>query len=175
MAERLSYHILKTPVAEVSELLDSITSAKNVIKLCHKCFNLSEKDPCSICDDSSRDNNVLCVVETPQDLIVLSHVKNYNGLYFVLGGALSPLNAVGPKDIRVEELLKRLKNGNIKELIIATDPDAKGETTALYLAELIKPTGVKVTRLGYGLPVGGDLEYADEMTLERALDGRREM
>lgn len=175
MAERLSYYVLKSPVSDVAEFVDAIREAKEQIIFCSKCNNLSEKDPCEICDDPRRDAAVLCIVETPQDLIALSQVKNFNGLYFVLGGALSPLDAVGPKDIHVDELIKRLKNGKIKEVIIATDADSKGETTALYLAEQIKPLEIKVTRLGYGLPVGGDLEYADELTLTRAIEGRREM
>lgn len=175
MAERLSYHILKSSEEEIDEFINSIQNAKDIVKLCQRCYNLSEKDPCRICEDISRDNQSLCVVETPQDLIALSQVKNYNGLYFVLGGALSPLDAVGPADIRVKELINRIKNDKINELIIATDMDSKGETTALYLAEKIKPLGIRVTRLGYGLPVGGDLEYADEMTLTRAIEGRREI
>jgi recombination protein RecR len=175
MAERLSYHILKAPADEVTRLIDSIRAAKTLIKLCSRCYTLSESDPCDICGDLSRDPSVLCVVETPQDLLALSQVKNYNGLYFVLGGALSPLDAVGPADIRVEKLINRLKKDKISEVILGTDMDAKGETTALYLSEQIKPFNIKVTRLGYGMPVGGDLEYADEMTLSKALEGRREM
>ncbi len=175
MAERLSYHVLKSPPSEVNDLLESISEARSVIKVCHVCFNLSEKDPCEICADAARDHSELCVVETPQDLIALNQVKNYSGVYFVLGGALSPLDGIGPRDIHVKELINRLKNDKINEVIIATDTDSKGETTALYLAEQIKPLNIKVTRLGYGLPVGGDLEYADEMTLTRAIDGRREM
>jgi recombination protein RecR len=175
MAERISYHVLKAPDAEVLRLIESMQKARELIQLCGRCYNMSEKNPCAICQDATRNQEVLCVVETPQDLLALSQVKDYNGLYFVLGGALSPLDAVGPDDIRIEQLINRLKKDKIKELIIATDTDAKGETTALYLAEQIKPLGVKVTRLGYGLPVGGDLEYADEMTLARAIEGRREM
>ena len=175
MAERLSYHILKSSAPSVDELIESIRRARELVHICEHCYNLSEENPCPICKDDSRDNSILCVVETPQDLLALSHVKNYNGLYFVLGGALSPLDGVGPTDIRVKELLNRIKNDKIQELIIATDTDSKGETTALYLSEHIKPLNVKVTRLGYGLPVGGDLEYADEVTLSRAIEGRREM
>lgn len=175
MAERLSYHLLKSPAAEVTRLLESIRQARDSIKLCSRCYNMSELDPCPVCRDVNRDPTVLCVVETPQDLLALSHVKNFNGQYFVLGGALSPLDAVGPDDLRITQLINRLKNDKIVELIIATDTDSKGETTALYLAEQLKPLGIKVTRLGYGLPVGGDLEYADELTLSRALEGRREM
>lgn len=175
MAERLSYHLLKSPASEVTRLLESIRQARDSIKLCSRCYNMSELDPCPVCRDTNRDPSVLCVVETPQDLLALSHVKNFNGQYFVLGGALSPLDAVGPDDLRITQLINRLKNDKITELIIATDTDSKGETTALYLAEQLKPLGIKVTRLGYGLPVGGDLEYADELTLSRALEGRREM
>lgn len=175
MAERLSYYVLKSHETEVAELLESIKQAKEQIKVCAKCNNLTESDPCDICQDERRDPASLCIVETPQDLVALSQVKNYNGLYFVLGGALSPLDGIGPKDIRVDELIKRLKKDRIQEVIIATDADAKGETTAFYLAEQIKPLDIKVTRLGYGLPVGGDLEYADELTLTRAIEGRREM
>lgn len=175
MAERLSYYLIKASSSKVNELIESIQAARRLIKNCERCYNLSEKNPCAICSDPSRDANILCVVETPQDLLAMSHVKSFKGLYFVLGGALSPLDAVGPGDIRVKELLNRLKNDKITEVIIATDTDSKGETTALYLSEQIKPSNVKVTRLGYGLPVGGDLEYADEITLSRAIEGRREM
>ena len=175
MAERLSYHILKMPREEVERLIDSIQKARQTMKYCSACFNLSESDPCPICSDTAREHNIICVVETPQDLIAVSKVKNYKGLYFVLGGALSPLDAVGPDDIRIDKLLKRLKSSKITEVILATDTDSKGETTALYLAEIIKPIGITVTRLGYGLPVGGDIEYADELTISRAILGRKEM
>ncbi|MCL1973023.1 MAG: recombination mediator RecR [Endomicrobia bacterium] len=175
MAERLSYHILKMPQGEVERLIDSIQKARQTMKYCSACFNLSESDPCPICSDTAREHNIICVVETPQDLIAVSKVKDYKGLYFVLGGALSPLDAVGPDDIRIDKLLKRLKSSKITEVILATDTDSKGETTALYLAEIIKPIGITVTRLGYGLPVGGDIEYADELTISRAILGRKEM
>ncbi|MDR1434427.1 recombination mediator RecR [Candidatus Endomicrobiellum devescovinae] len=175
MAERLSYHILKMSENEVSRLVDSILKARQTMKSCSICYNLSEHDPCPVCSDSARDHNTVCVVETPQDLIAVSKVKDYKGLYFVLGGALSPLDAVGPDDIRIDNLIKRLKSDNISEVIIATDTDSKGEMTAVYLAELIKKLGIKVTRLGYGLPVGGDIEYADEVTISRAIAGRKEM
>ncbi|MDR0724307.1 MAG: recombination mediator RecR [Endomicrobium sp.] len=175
MAERLSYHILKMPEYEVEKLLDSIQKARQTIKSCSSCYNLSEHDPCPICSDISRERQTLCVVETPQDLIAVSKVKEYRGLYFVLGGALSPLEAIGPDDIKIDKLIKRLKNDTIGEVIIATDTDSKGEITAVYLAELIKKLNIKVTRLGYGLPVGGDIEYADEVTISRAIAGRKEM
>lgn len=175
MAERLSYHIIKMPQNEVERLISSIQEARSKMKYCDKCYNLSENNPCSICKDDTRDKHTLCIVETPQDLIAVSKAKEYKGLYFVLGGALSPLDAIGPEDIRVDKLLKRLKSDKISEVILATDTDSKGETTALYLAELIKTLGIKVTRLGYGLPVGGDIEYADELTISRAIAGRKEM
>jgi recombination protein RecR len=175
MAERLSYHILKMPQNEADRLIDSILKGRQTMKYCDVCFNLSESNPCPICADESRETDTLCIVETPQDLLAVSKVKDYKGLYFVLGGALSPLDAVGPDDIRVDKLLKRLKSDKIAEVILATGTDSKGETTALYLAQLIKPLNIKVTRLGYGLPVGGDIEYADEVTISRAIAGRKEM
>ncbi|MDR3196191.1 MAG: recombination mediator RecR [Endomicrobium sp.] len=175
MAERLSYHILKMTDNEINRLVDSILKARQTVKSCSVCYNLSERDPCPICADSAKERSIICVVETPQDLIAVSRVKDYKGLYFVLGGALSPLDAVGPDDIRIDKLIKRLKSDNISEVIIATDADSKGEMTAIYLAELIKKLDVKVTRLGYGLPVGGDIEYADEVTISRAIAGRKEM
>ncbi|MDR2666318.1 MAG: recombination mediator RecR [Endomicrobium sp.] len=175
MAERLSYHILKMSSNEIDKLIGSIQKARQIIKCCNICYNLSEHNPCFICSDVTREQDIICVVETPQDLIAVSKVKKYKGLYFVLGGALSPLDAIGPGDIRIDKLMKRLKNGNIGEVLIATDTDSKGEITAVYLAEIIKKLGIKVTRLGYGLPVGGDIEYADEITISRAIAGRTEM
>lgn len=177
MAERLCYHILKMSDTEAKSFIEAIQNARQKVKVCSICYNLSESDPCPICMDNTRNKELLCVVESPQDLIAVSKVKNedYNGLYFVLGGALSPLDAIGPKDIRINQLIKRLKQDNIKEVILATDMDSKGETTAVYLAQLIKPLGIKVSRLGYGMPVGGDIEYADEVTISRAIAGRKEM
>jgi len=177
MAERLCYYILKMSDNEAKSFIEAIQTARQKVKVCSVCYNLSESDPCPICEDSSRNKELLCVVETPQDLIAVSKVKNedFNGLYFVLGGALSPLDAIGPKDIRIDKLITRLKQDNIKEVILATDMDSKGETTAVYLAQLIKPLGIKVSRLGYGMPVGGDIEYADEVTISKAIAGRKEM
>lgn len=177
MAERLCYHILKMSDGEATAFIEAIQKARQKVKVCSVCYNLSESDPCPICSDTTRNKELLCVVETPQDLIAVSKVKNedYNGLYFVLGGALSPLDAIGPKDIRINQLITRLKKDNIKEVILATDMDSKGETTAVYLAQLIKPLGIKVSRLGYGMPVGGDIEYADEVTISKAIAGRKEM
>lgn len=177
MAERLCYHILKMSDGEAKSFIEVIQTARQKVKVCSICYNLSESDPCPICSDNSRNKELLCVVETPQDLIAVSKVKHedFNGLYFVLGGALSPLDAIGPKDIRIDKLITRLKQDNIKEVILATDMDSKGETTAVYLAQLIKPLGIKVSRLGYGMPVGGDIEYADEVTISKAIAGRKEM
>ncbi|MDD5020649.1 MAG: recombination mediator RecR [Endomicrobiaceae bacterium] len=175
MAERLCYHILKSQSYEIDKLIDVIQKARQKIRVCSVCYNMSETDPCPICSDNSKEKDILCVVETPQDLIAVSKVKDYNGLYFVLGGALSPLDAIGPNDIRIDKLLNRLKDDKITEVILATDMDLKGETTAIYLAQLIKPLGIKVSRLGYGIPVGGDIEYADEVTISRAIAGRKEM
>jgi recombination protein RecR len=177
MAERLCYHILKMSDIEAKSFIEAIQNARQKVKVCSVCYNLSESDPCPICMDNTRNKELLCVVESPQDLIAVSKVKNedYNGLYFVLGGALSPLDAIGPKDIRINQLIVRLKKENIKEVILATDMDSKGETTAVYLAQLIKPLGIKVSRLGYGMPVGGDIEYADEVTISKAIAGRKEM
>jgi recombination protein RecR len=175
MAERLSYYILKMPHNEVEKLLKSIQEARRVMKNCSVCYNLSEHDPCIICSDVSRERNTICVVETPQDLLAISKAEEYKGLYFVLGGALSPLDAIGPDDLRIDKLIKLLKNGSIVEVIVATDMDSKGEITAVYLAKIIKNLGIRVTRLGYGLPVGGDIEYADEVTISRAIAGRKEM
>lgn len=177
MAERLCYHILKMSDMEAKSFIEAIQNARQKVKVCSVCYNLSESDPCPICSDNTKNKELLCVVESPQDLIAVSKVKDedYNGLYFVLGGALSPLDAIGPKDIRINQLITRLKQDNIKEVILATDMDSKGETTAVYLAQLIKPLGIKVSRLGYGMPVGGDIEYADEVTISRAIAGRKEM
>ncbi|MDR1259770.1 MAG: recombination mediator RecR [Endomicrobium sp.] len=175
MAERLSYHILKMSQSEADKLIHAIQVAKKVMKYCSNCYNFSEQDPCKICSDMTRDHRTLCVVETPQDLIAVSKVKEYHGLYFVLGNALSPLDAIGPEDIRINELIKRLENASISEVIIATDTDSKGEMTAVYIAKVVKTLNIKVTRLGYGLPVGGDIEYADEVTISRAIVGRQEM
>ena len=177
MAERLCYYILKMTDTEAKSFIEAIQNARQKVKICSVCYNLSESDPCPICMDKTRNRELLCVVESPQDLIAVSKVKSedYDGLYFVLGGALSPLDAIGPKDIRINQLITRLKQDNIKEVILATDMDSKGETTAVYLAQLIKPLGIKVSRLGYGMPVGGDIEYADEVTISRAIAGRKEM
>ncbi|HHY32918.1 MAG TPA: recombination protein RecR [Firmicutes bacterium] len=174
-AQRLAFHILKTPREDVVRLAEALLEAKDRILHCSVCGNLTEADPCQICSDTARDRSVIAVVEEPKDVMALERTGEFRGLYHVLGGAISPVDGVGPDDIRVRELLERLKDGTVKEVILATDPNIEGEATAMYVARLIKPLGVRVTRIAHGLPVGGDLEYADEVTLTRALEGRREM
>ena len=174
-AQRLAFYILKSSRAEANELAQAILGAKENMKSCSVCGNITDNDPCSICDDSTRDGSTICVVEQPQDIFVFEKMGEYKGTYHVLMGALSPLDGVGPDDLKIKELARRIKQGKIREVIIATNPNAEGETTATYLSQLIKPLGVKVTRLAQGMPMGGDLEYADEVTLAKALEGRREL
>jgi recombination protein RecR len=160
---------------DVDELLDSIKKARIMIKKCSICYDIGEYNPCLICSDPNRVKNILCIVETPQDLIAINKSKEYNGLYFVIGGVLSPLNSIGPNDIKISNLIKRLESDSIDEVIIATDTNSDGEITASYLASIIKKMNIKVTRLGYGLPAGGDIEYIDELTISRAICNRKEM
>ena len=161
-ALRLAYHVLDMPVEDVQELADALVKAKEQIHLCSCCFNLSDKDLCEICGDEDRDKSLVCVVEEPQDVAAMEKTKGFKGLYHVLHGVLSPLDGIGPDRLKIKELVMRLQKGVIKEVIVATNSDVEGEATAAYLAQLIKPLGVKVTRIAHGLPVGGDLEYADE-------------
>ncbi|MBC7084378.1 MAG: recombination mediator RecR [Bacillota bacterium] len=174
-AQRLAFHILKTPREDVARLAEALLEAKDRMLHCSVCGNITESDPCQICSETARDRSVIAVVEEPKDVMALERTGEFRGLYHVLGGAISPVDGVGPDDIRTRELLERLKDGTVKEVILATDPNIEGEATAMYIARLIKPLGIKVTRIAHGLPVGGDLEYADEVTLTRALEGRREM
>lgn len=174
-AQRMAYHIMGKQPKEVQELLQAIVEAKKKIGFCSICGALTETNPCPICSDESRDRSVVCVVEEFRDVMSIEGTREFKGLYHVLNGAISPLDGIGPGDIRIRELLERLKSGTIKEVILATDPNVEGEATAMYLARLLQPLHIKVTRVASGLPVGGDLEYADEMTLVRALEGRREM
>jgi len=174
-AQRLAFHIMKSSREEANELAQAILAAKENMKSCSVCGNITDSDPCSICDDSTRDRSTICVVEQPQDIFVFEKMGEYKGTYHVLMGALSPLDGVGPDDLRIKELVARIQKGGMKELIIATNPNAEGEATAAYLSQLIKPIGVKLTRLAQGMPMGGDLEYADEVTLAKALEGRREL
>ena len=174
-AQRLTFFMLKRPIDEVRELADSLVAVKERIVSCSTCFNVTDQDPCRICSDPARDSRLLCIVEEPNDLLAMERTGEYKGLYHVLLGALSPLEGIGPDDLKVRELLARLEAGGGGEVILATNPNVEGEATALYLAKLLRPLGVRITRIARGLPVGGDLEYADLVTLTKALEGRREI
>jgi recombination protein RecR len=173
-AQRLTFFLLKRPVEEVRELSEAVLALKEKITYCNQCFNVTDEDPCRICADPARDGRVLCVVEEPNDLLAMERTGEFRGRYHVLLGALSPLDGIGPEDIKVRELLARLETGETTEVILATNPNVEGEATAIFLAKLLRPLGVRVTRIARGLPVGGDLEYADQVTLSKALEGRRE-
>lgn len=174
-ARKLAYHMVQLPQDQVEEFVRSVEEAKQSMHFCSVCFNLSAQDPCEICSDSRRDHSLICVVETPQDVLAIERSGDYHGLYHVLQGALSPLDGIGVDDLRIKELLHRLQDTTVQEIIIATDPDVEGEATALYLARLLKTAGIKVTRIARGLPMGGDIEYADEATLAGAVANRQEM
>lgn len=174
-AQRIAYWLLTSENADAQRLADAILEVKRTIHFCPVCFNFAEGDLCDVCADPARDRSVVCVVEEPRDLVAIDRTGEFRGTYHVLQGVISPMDGVGPERLRVRELIDRLASGEITEVVVATNPNVEGETTALYLARLIKPLGVKVTRIASGLPVGGDLEYADEVTLGRALEGRREM
>ncbi len=174
-ATRLAYHVLEMDRRQVESLAEALINAKEQIGFCSVCYNFTDTDPCKICTGSERDAGIICVVEAPRDVAAIERSRDYRGLYHVLHGALSPLDGIGPDDIRIRELLNRLQNGAVREVIMATDPDVEGEATAMYVARLLKPLGVTVTRLAHGLPVGGDLEYADEVTLAKAVENRREI
>lgn len=175
-AVRLAYHVLDMDPSKAKALAQAIVEAKEKIGYCNTCFNLSDSNPCQICSSENRDRKVICVVEQPQDVAAMERMRDYKGLYHVLHGALSPLEGVGPEDIRAKELLARLeKDSGVEEIIMATNPNVEGEATAMYLARLLKPLGIRVTRIAHGLPMGGDLEYADEVTLSKAMENRREI
>lgn len=174
-AQRLAFHILKLPKVEAESLARSIVDVKEKVKICSRCFNITEEDPCQICRDSHRNEKQICVVEEPHDLLAIEKTGAFKGKYHVLQGALSPLDGRGPDDIRVRELLERLKADNVDEVIIATNPNNDGEATAHYLTKVTKPLGIKVTKIAQGIPMGGDLEYADHVTIGRAIEGRREI
>lgn len=174
-AQRLAFFMLSLPDAEAEGFANAILSAKKTVKFCSVCQNLTDTEICSICSDDARDKSVVCVVSDPKDVAAIEKTREYNGLYHILHGCISPMNGVGPDDVRIKELCERVSKGDIREVILATNPDTEGEATAMYIARLLKPFGVVSTRLAYGIPVGGHLEYADEMTLTRALEGRREM
>lgn len=171
-AQRIAFHLLKAEKTDAVRLADAIVAAKERVAFCERCFNIAEGSECGICADPQREGGVLCVVEEPRDVIAVEKTEQYRGRYHVLQGALSPIDGVGPEQLRVRELLGRVREEGIEELILCTNPNIEGETTALYLAKLLKDTGIRLTRIASGLPVGGDLEYADEMTLGRALTGR---
>jgi recombination protein RecR len=172
-AQRIAFHLLATESTDVERLASALRRVKAEVKFCRICGNVSDSEECRICRDPRRDATVICVVEEPKDVVAVERTREFRGRYHVLGGAISPIDGVGPDDLRVRELLHRLSDGTVTELILATDPNLEGEATATYLARLIKPMGVTVSRLASGLPVGGDLEYADEVTLGRAFSGRR--
>ncbi|MEG6584225.1 recombination mediator RecR [Dendrosporobacter sp. 1207_IL3150] len=174
-ATRLAYYVLEMDHDKVKALTQAIVDAKAKISYCEVCFNLTDSNPCRICASQDRDTSIICVVEEPRDVAAMERTRDFKGKYHVLHGSLSPLEGVGPEEIRIKELLSRLYSGDVKEIIMATNPDVEGEATAMYVAKLLKPLGVKVTRIAHGLPVGGDLEYADEVTLSKALENRREM
>lgn len=174
-AQRLAFHVLSLPLDEAQEFADAILAAKREIHTCPVCQNLTDREVCPICNDESRDHSVICVVAEPKDVIAMERSREFRGVYHVLHGVISPLNHVTQDDIKIKELLLRVGNGNIREVIMATNPDTEGEATAMYISRLLRPMEVKVTRLAYGVPVGSQLEYADEVTLSRALEGRQEM
>ncbi len=173
-AARLAFYILNASEEETNEFIKSIENAKKNLKYCSKCYNISDTDPCNICSNVKRDQNTICVVEDVRDIIAIEKTHEFKGVYHVLHGSISPMNGIGPNDIKIKELLARI-NENTKEIIIATNPRVEGEATAMYISKLLKPLGVTVTRIAHGIPIGGDLEYTDEVTLSKALEGRREI
>ena len=174
-AQRIAFHLLKLPAEDAARLAHAIEEAKAKVTFCTRCFNVSEGSECAICGDSRRDTTIICVVEEPRDIVAVEKTQEFHGWYHVLQGAISPIEGIGPEQLRVKELLARVDTEGIKEVILCTNPNLEGEATAMYLARLLKPLGLSVTRIASGLPVGGDLEYADELTLGRALEGRREV
>ena len=174
-AQRLAFHILSLEEKEARQLADAITTAKQELKYCSICGNLTDEDPCAICSDPARRTDTICVVESPRDVMAMERIREYHGLYHVLHGVISPMEGIGPADINLQSLIVRLQSNDVKELIIATNPNIEGEATAMYISRLLKPFNIKVTRLAYGIPVGSNLEFADDATLNRAIEGRTEM
>lgn len=173
-AQRLTLHVLNLPGEEVKEFAEALVKARGTIKYCSVCGNYTEKDPCAICSNPNRDGSIICVIQEPKDIMSIEKIREFNGVYHVLHGVISPMSGKGPDDIKLKELIRRI-NGNVKEIIVATNPNVEGEATAMYISKILKPLGVKVTRIAHGIPVGGDLEYADEVTLSKALEGRVEL
>lgn len=173
-AQRMAFHLLKMPLGEVEKFADAMLDAKKTIKYCQICFNMSSNDPCEICSSSKRDKSVICVIAETKDLIAIEKTSEFSGLFHVLQGLISPMDGIGPEDIRIKELLQRAADPEVKEIILALNPTVEGEATSLYLSKILKPFGIKVTRIAFGLPIGGDLEFVDELTLAKALEGRRE-
>ncbi|WP_209125771.1 recombination mediator RecR [Alkalihalobacillus sp. BA299] len=174
-ASRLAFFVLDMKEDDVLDFAKALVNAKRNLSYCSICHNITDTDPCRICEDTKRDRSIICVVQDAKDVIAMEKMKEYYGLYHVLHGAISPMDGIGPEDIKIPELLKRLQDETVQELIIATNPNIEGEATAMYISRLVKPTGIRVTRIAHGLPVGGDLEYADEVTLSKAIEGRREL
>ncbi len=174
-AQRLAFHLLRQPTTDVERLAQAILDAKQNLRTCSICHNITEQDPCGFCSSSTRNHKQICVVESAQDILNVERTRSYQGLYHVLGGVLSPLQGMGPDQLNLKSLLERLKGDSVEEIIVATNPNAEGEATALYLSKLIKPLGIRITRLAMGLPAGSELEYADQITMTRALEGRREL
>lgn len=174
-AIRLAFYMLNASNEETDNFIKSIQDAKKNLKFCSKCYNISDSDPCDICSNVTRDQSKICVVEDVKDVVAIEKIHEYKGLYHVLHGSISPMDGIGPDDIKIKELLARLMNGDVKEVILATNPKVEGEATAMYISKLIKPMGIKTTRLAHGIPVGGDLEYTDEFTLGKAFEGRTEL
>lgn len=173
-AQRLTLHVLNLPQEEVTEFAEALIKARGTLKFCSQCGNFTDKDPCSVCSNPSRDQGVICVVEQPRDIMSIEKIKDFNGVYHVLHGNISPMQGRGPSDIRIRELVARMHT-DVKEVIVATNPTIEGEATAMYIARVLKPLDIKVTRIASGMPVGGDLEYADEVTLMKAMEGRKEI
>ena len=174
-AVRMAYHVLSLSKEETDDIINAISDAKEKIRYCSVCHNITESDPCEICSNHKRDHSVICVMEQAKDVIALEKTREFFGVYHVLHGSISPMDGIGPEDLRIKELLARIADGSVREVIMANSPSIEGEATAMYISRLIKPFGVKVTRIAYGLPVGGDLEYADQVTLVKAIEGRHEI
>ncbi|WP_456277168.1 recombination mediator RecR [Bacillus sp. AK128] len=174
-AVRLAFFVLNMKEEDVLEFGKSLVNAKRNLSHCSVCGHITDKDPCQICDDQSRDKSIICVVQDPKDVIAMEKMRDYSGYYHVLHGAISPMDGIGPEDINISTLLQRLQDDTVQEVILATNPNIEGEATAMYISRLLRPTGIRITRIAHGLPVGGDLEYADEVTLSKALEGRREL